>query len=395
MSALRIALLHRVASRFDGGIYFAQTGLLPHLGTIAGASAEFRVFAGSEGLAGTNHEEWRPATVEAFPMAGPRSFGFASGLGAALEAYDPHVLHVHGLWRYCGWIALRHHRRFGTPMIVSPHGMLDTGALRISPAKKAIAGALFQNAQLRRSAAVHCLNRAEAEAVRAYGIAAPCAIIPNGVELPSAAKVSSPPWTPNPARRRVLLFMGRIHPKKGLLPLLHAWGSFQAEGSVADSWRLVIAGWDEGQHTAELQKEVARLNLGESVEFTGPLWNESKQAALEHCEAFVLPSSSEGLPVAVLEAWSHCKPALLTAACNLPEGAAAGAAWEMQPSSESIAAALERMAKAPEAELQRMGNAGRMLVESRFTWSRIAAEMWQVYQALHRREPLPAHPAPA
>jgi poly(glycerol-phosphate) alpha-glucosyltransferase len=128
----------------------------------------------------------------------------------------------------------------------------------------------------------------------------------------------------------------------------------------------------------------------DSVEFIGPLFGQAKAAALSSADAFVLPSRSEGLPMAVLEAWSHAKPVLITTACNLTEGVTAGAAIETEPTRTSIADGLARLAKLDSEGLDAMGRRGRELVEARFSWPKIAADLGRVYAAVAAGRDLPS-----
>jgi poly(glycerol-phosphate) alpha-glucosyltransferase len=195
----------------------------------------------------------------------------------------------------------------------------------------------------------------------------------------------------------VLLYLGRIHPKKGLVNLLRAWKqTLNAQPSILNSWVLALAGWDQGGHEDELKRLAAELGVawqdarelpaateqkeGSSVLFLGPQFNEAKAACYRSCDAFILPSYSEGLPMAVLEAWAYGRPVLMTPECNLPEGFAAGAAIRIETSVPGIAQGLEQLARSPSADLRVLGDNGRRLVAIRFSWPKIALEMKAVYQ---------------
>ncbi|EGV20676.1 glycosyl transferase group 1 [Thiocapsa marina 5811] len=184
--------------------------------------------------------------------------------------------------------------------------------------------------------------------------------------------------------------MSRLHPKKGLTNLLLAWAQTrQAAAQQAEAWRLVIAGWDQGGHQDDLQCLADSLGIRDSVQFVGPLFDEAKALALAAADAFVLPSFSEGLPMAVLEAWAVSLPVLMTPGCNLPEGFAADAALAMAPEPESIAVALNRLFDMSAAERQAMGARGRQLVGDRFAWPRIAVQMCDVYRWVLGQGPKP------
>jgi poly(glycerol-phosphate) alpha-glucosyltransferase len=383
---MRIAELTRFVSRLDGGIFFALSGLLPKLAETA--RVELRVFGAADVHTCEDCKRFLPLRVEAFTPWPPMSFGFTPRLLPALRRFNPDALHVHGLWAYPSIASLILHRSRNTPLIVSPHGMLDAWALARSGTRKKIVGRLFQNAQLRAAAVLHALNASEARAFRSYGFNGPIAVIPNGADLPTGP-VPAPPWDPSPSvRPRTLLFMGRIHPKKGLDPLVQAWIPFSAT-APGKRWRLVIAGWDEIGFETTLRAMVSAAGATDSVLFSGPLWGERKQAAYAAADGFILPSFSEGLPMTVLEAWSYSKPALISSACNLPEGIAVGAALDVSPTVDGIGYALARLARMSDAELHAMGACGRRLVEQRFTWTKLSSDVVRLYQAVAARQPLP------
>jgi poly(glycerol-phosphate) alpha-glucosyltransferase len=144
----------------------------------------------------------------------------------------------------------------------------------------------------------------------------------------------------------------------------------------------MIAGWDEGGHEAELRQLVEALKLGEAVHFVGPQFDSQKAASLAFADGFVLPSLSEGLPMAVLEAWAHRVPVLMTSQCNLPEGFAADAALEIALEADRMAEGIAAFLGLPEVERRAIGDRGRRLVEERFAWHGIATQMAKVYRWL-------------
>jgi poly(glycerol-phosphate) alpha-glucosyltransferase len=257
--------------------------------------------------------------------------------------------------------------------------MLDPWAVRNSSWKKTIAGWLYENEHLRGAACLHALCQSEAASIRAYGLDNPICVIPNAVELPSDQETENAPWlTSKTGANPVLLFLGRIHPKKGLSALIDAW---EALGPSRGDWHLAIIGWDDGGHEEKLHRKARQLGLlDDTVHFLGPRFGDEKAAAFSQADAFILPSHSEGLPMAVLEAWSYGLPVLKTPACNIPEGFAADAAVRVEPNADAIATGLERLIAMPPAERAAMGERGRALVEERFTWPRVAEQMHAVYR---------------
>ena len=184
---------------------------------------------------------------------------------------------------------------------------------------------------------MHALCEEEAEALARLAPGVPICVIPNGIDLPEPRAPEDPA-----SSERILLFLGRIHPKKGLEPLIEAWARVPLAAALG--WRLAIAGWDDGGYEAALVARVRDLGIADSVSFLGPAFRDVKQRVFRSAAAFVLPSFSEGLPMAVLEAWSFGLPVIMTDECHLGVGFACGAALRVEPTVASLAAGLADLA---------------------------------------------------
>jgi poly(glycerol-phosphate) alpha-glucosyltransferase len=270
--------------------------------------------------------------------------------------------------------------------------MLDSWAVRNSGWKKKIACVLFECATLRRAACLRALCRAEAEAIRSFGCRNPICIIPNGADMPDET-FCDPAWKQRVcAEANILLYLGRLHPKKGILQLLEAWAGLAEEGAAPDhNWVLAIAGWDDGGHEAILKQRAEELRLKWAdareqtapthpggVLFTGPQFGADKSASYHRADAFILPSLSEGLPMTVLEAWSHGKPVLMTTHCNLPEGFESGAAIRIGTESHEILTGLKRLVRTSSGERRETGAQGVRLVAEKFCWKRVSDQLMAV-----------------
>ena len=327
---------------------------------------------------------WLPLKPELIRPWRPRSFGYAPAWKARLNEAQGDLLHIHGLWTYLSLVGSRWSRRHGKPFIVSVHGMLNALALQRSAWKKQLFARLFQKRILGQAACVHALTVFEAEAIRAYGLKMPICVIPNAVDLPADNSESheAPPWAGQvEAGKKVLLFLSRLHPIKGLVPLLQGLHLLrQQQPALVNDWVLALAGFEEFNHRQELEQMVTQLGLQKQVLFLGPVFGAVKQAALEQAEAYVLPSLSEGMPIAILEAWSHCLPVLCTTTCHLPEGPEQGAAIAVAPTAAALADGLAKMLSRTAAERKSMGQRGRALVEQRFLWKHVANGWDSVYR---------------
>ena len=210
-----------------------------------------------------DEEAWRPLHPQAFSYKGPRAISWAPEMDVALEKAQADVLHLHGLWQYPSIATRRQWKRHQTPYVISPRGMLDPWALRNSRWKKWLAGQFFENAVLRDATCLHALCDSEADSMRAYGLTQRIEVVPNGVEVPEGSfKFSDLSFQTR--ERKMLLFLGRIHPKKGLVNALRAWADIRNSPSAirnSQEWQFVIAGWDQGGHEAELKALCVELGL--------------------------------------------------------------------------------------------------------------------------------------
>jgi poly(glycerol-phosphate) alpha-glucosyltransferase len=261
--------------------------------------------------------------------------------------------------------------------MVSPHGMLDSWALRNSGWKKKIAGYAYENRHLSGAACLHALHKAEASSIRDLGLQNPICIIPNGVDIPEEPALTA-------SKEKVCLYLGRLHPKKGISMLLHAWAKIRPV-----NWKLELAGWGRPEHEQEFRNLACSLKLGDSVRFLGPRFGAEKDSCFRKAAALILPSVSEGLPVAVLEAWSYGLPVAITPQCNLAEGYATGAAIRLEGNVDGLVAALATLFTMNEAELHEMGVRGKQLVRQRYSWECVSAQMLAVYKWVLEGAPKP------
>jgi glycosyltransferase involved in cell wall biosynthesis len=247
--------------------------------------------------------------------------------------------------------------------------------------EKRFAALLYEDRHLRSAACLRALCEAEAQSIRSYGMRNPICVLPNGVDLPDLSETPKPQAHAFADDRKILLYLGRLHPKKNLANLIRAWGkTLNSQPSTLKSRVLVIAGWDQADYERDLKKLTSDSGLLESTRFLGPVFGQDKDAAYSVCHAFILPSLSEGLPITVLEAWASAKPVLMTRECNLPEGFAAGAALQIGTAPEEIAAGLKQLIEMSDDDRRAVGDRGRTLVATKFSWPRIGEQMRSVYE---------------
>lgn len=375
VGSLKIGMISQSLSRQGGGVseamrLYGDAILAMEEGHVLHVFAPHD--AGSEGDSAL-YAGWRVHLARAF---GPRRFAFSPGLVMALLRSDIDVLHVHGVWQAHGLAAWIWHKITGRPLVVSPHGMFEPWIMQRSRRAKRVLSALFQDSLLRGSKVIHALTRAEQEQSQAlYPGHRQVEVLPNYVAQRSIEGLARPDWWP--ARyegRRIVLFFGRLHAKKGLFELCDAWQRLSADPAFAAANALVVCGWVDDD-AALAQRLDALGQATDSFLFAGPQFGEDRWRAMAMADFVILPSKSEGLPMGVLEAWGMGKPMIMTDACNLPEGFAAGAALRCGQGVEDIVQALRQMAAMPASDVAEMAQAACALVERDYSKDRFALRL--------------------
>ena len=395
---MKINVVIDSTSRVAGGLFDAERRLWQCLkATGIGVSA----FSLADEFSALDADAWLPIVPESFPAGWPGALGRSTSLRSRLLAGPADLLYRAGLWSWPSRNAQEWSRLYDKPEIIAPHGMLDPWAVKNSAWKKKLALWIYEGEHLRSAACLRALCESEARAIRAFGLKNPIAIIPNGVDMleirDRRTEMENPPWAGHvEPGKKVLLYLGRIHPKKGLSNLLRAWKATLNSQPSTNNLLLAIAGWDQGGHETELKRLCHELQVSftdirtpnselrtpNSILFLGPQFNEAKSASYRHCDAFILPSFSEGLPMVILEAWACGKPVVMTPECNLPEGFSARAAIQITTDVEGIARGLTELFGQSTQELTELGRNGRRLTEEKFNWDRIARQLRAVCEWL-------------
>ena len=265
-----------------------------------------------------------------------RGLRCSSGLVRALHELAPKadLIHDHGLWLMPNVDAGRAALRARKPFIVAPRGMLGPAALAFSRTKKRIVWALLQGDVVRRASCIHATSEQEHDEIRNFGLKNPIAIIPNGIDLPELDSHS----TAANDFGRIVLSLGRIHPKKGLDRLVRAWAHLE---SAHPEWRLRIIGPDELGHAGELAALAAELKT-QRVSIEGSVAGDAKTAAYREAELFVLPSLNENFALTVAEALAAGTPVIATKGAPWHGLAREGCGWWIDHGVEPLVAALAK-----------------------------------------------------
>ena len=298
----------------------------------------------------------------------------------AVEEHD--VFHNHSVWMLPNSYSSRYAQRAGKPVVITAHGILEPWALAHSRWKKQVVGAMFQRRELLEADCLQTNSLSEVEGIRQYGIKSPVAIIPNGVDLDVLDQPADRSLLeckhPELIGKRLILFMARLHVKKGLEHLLQAWSRLAGK---YPEWHLVVAGPDDG-FEQQSKTIVANNSIDKHVTFTGNLQNEMGRVARQAAEIFTQPSFSEGFSMSILEAMAaHC-PVLATPGCNFPQIESERVGVIVEPTTDSTAEGLEHLLSLSDGERSEMGTRGRQLIEDSYTWDIVAQQTLELYHWL-------------
>ena len=303
-----------------------------------------------------------------------------------LEKSDCLLIHSHGLWgdpnRCAGVVA----RRKKIPHLLGTAGMLEPNALRRSSWKKLIVRLLFQDRLLRAADCLLANSEREYRDIRSYGLVNPVALIPNPVFGPEAV---SDPVSSGEVRERFslgegkrnLLFLGRIHPVKGVHRLAEAWGRLS---SFHDSWNLIIAGPDEGGFQSTVEEILRKAGCAATVTFTGSLDDRWKWGLLQQADLFIMPSDYENFGIAIVEALLAGVPVIATTRTPWQILRERQAGWVVEPDTDSLVEILRESLATDGEPLREMGGRGKALGKG-YAPEVIATQLAALYDWLLRR----------
>ncbi|MBN4046410.1 glycosyltransferase [bacterium AH-315-P15] len=301
----------------------------------------------------------------------PRKLGVSSDMKnwLAHQAGNYDIIHSHGLWMMPNVYPAKTCTAHKRPYIVSPRGTLGPEALEYSRVVKSIFWCAAQKSALRSATAFHATSVSECREIRDAGFRQPIAIIPNGIDVPEVA--------PDVVRggKRTLLYLGRLHPKKGIDLLIRAWS--KVEHRYPD-WDLLIVGTGAASyirtlHTLAQETDAKRVHFKDAIYGTEK-WDELRAASL-----VVLPTRNENFGMVVAEALSQSTPVLTTTGAPWAGLERNDSGWWISPNCSALVSAFETILPLPEGRLREMGALGREWMLREFSWASIAEKMSEFY----------------
>jgi glycosyltransferase involved in cell wall biosynthesis len=291
-----------------------------------------------------------------------------------IENIDCDVLHANGLWQSISHNTIKFALKNNIPYIVSPHGMLEPWSLKQGKFKKLIALKLFQYRDIKNAACIHATAPMEVQNIRSLGFKNPIAMIPNGVNI-LEFPVKLPLKTNKPKK---ILFLSRIHVKKGIENLIEAWKLINLE--VKKDWKIEIVGNGDENYIKSLKEKIVLENLTGEIEIKKPVFGEDKIKLFREASLFVLPTFSENFGIVIAEALASYTPVITTKGTPWKDLNAYKAGWWIDIGVAPLKLALENALNSKEQSLFDMGVNGRRLVEDKYSMDSVGKQMIELYE---------------
>lgn len=338
--------------------------------------------------------DYKQVPVRFFPRFSPplpavREFALShpltTWLWQHLAEYD--LLHVHALFSYPSTVAMAIARLQNRPYVVSPHGLLCTWSLQQSTLKKRLFLTLIERANLNQAQAISYTILKEQQEAIPLGLKPTNYLLPLGLYLPQIipeARLRLRQWLQIPETEFVILFMSRLHYKKGLDYLIPALGKIAHQ-----RFTFVIAGSGTPEYEAEIETLLMQAGIANRTYRPGFVTGELKALLLQGADLFTLTSHSENFGVAVLEALAVGLPVVVTpgvALASVVQQHELGYVPELDVN--AIASAIQSCLNHPET-LKEMSDRARQVVVKEYTWDCIATQLLKIYQLIHHSHETP------
>jgi glycosyltransferase involved in cell wall biosynthesis len=304
-------------------------------------------------------------------------------LEKTLEKDKEIILHVHNLWNYVPYVTYKMAKKYNVPLVVSIRGSLYKWSLQQGVVRKKIAWLLFQKKVLQRASCIHVTAISEMKAVRNLGITTPIAVVENGVQIDEFSQVKDSVISKNRLKLnpkfKYMLFLSRIHPKKGLHLLVNSWLKLI---DVHPDWRLLVVGpCGDKKYLDQIISLLKNHDKEDRVIFTGMLYDQDRIDAFESSELFILPSYTENFGIVIAEALAAGIPVITTRETPWQVIQEFSAGWYVEVNQLEIDKALKEALNLNENKLASMGSQGLKLIEQ-YKWEGKAKKMMSIYNTI-------------
>ena len=291
-----------------------------------------------------------------------------------LNDIKPNVVHVNCCWMPQSAFTQKWAQKLGYKVILSPHGMLEPWIIsRHYWTKKVPALLLYQRAAIKNADCLHATAESEKANLLKLGYNKKIEVIANGIDVDSIRMKDN--WE----RKKKILFLSRVHIKKGIEFLLEAVAILKEQ---LTDYTINIAGEGDADYIASLKNKAKELGIEKLINFRGGVYGEEKWKLFREADVFVLPTYSENFGIVVGEALACGTPVITTKGTPWEELNTEHCGWWTEVGTEATKEALLNFLNISVCELQEMGYNGRKLVENKYSTKKIAQDMFLLYKKI-------------
>lgn len=293
-----------------------------------------------------------------------------------LNNIKPDIVHVNCCWMPQSAFTQKWAQKLGYKVILSPHGMLEPWIIsRHYWTKKVPALLLYQRAAIKNADCLHATAESEKDNLLKLGYNNKIAIVANGIDVDNITMKSN--WE----RKKKILFLSRVHVKKGIEFLLEAVAILKEQ---LTDYTINIAGEGDTDYITSLKNKAKELDIEKLVNFCGGVYGENKWKLFREADVFVLPTYSENFGIVVGEALACGTPVITTKGTPWEELNTEHCGWWTEVGTEATKKALSSFLALSVDKLKEMGCNGRRLIENKYSTKKIAQDMYSLYNKILR-----------
>jgi len=313
------------------------------------------------------------ASLRCFNMSLYRWFTLKNDFLTVLKNEKPNIVHINGIWNPQNFLFQQIAQKLGITVVLSPHGMLEPYILQRHPWKKKIALALYQHKTIQSANFMHATATEELHNIKKLGYTQSATIIPNGIDISEIQPKSKEAYKPI----KNILFLSRVHPKKGIEFLIKAISQLQN-----DEIHVTIAGEGDASYIESLKSYTKQCNIANQFSFIGGVYANQKWDLYSASDLFILPTFSENFGIVIAEALAKGIPVITTKGTPWQELETEHCGWWIDLSTENLLDAIKKAINKTPNELYEMGSRGRKLIEKNYDIKAIVQQFIQFYNTI-------------